>query len=83
MEFSRQESWSGLSFPSPGDLPFPGLEPASLMSPALAGVLFTLTPSYCCVYVLYMMYAHKARGEGTTEDEMFGWHHRLDGHGLG
>ena len=29
MEFSRQESWSGLPFPSPGDLPDPGIEPRS------------------------------------------------------
>ncbi|CAI9161500.1 unnamed protein product [Rangifer tarandus platyrhynchus] len=34
MEFSRQEYWSGLPFPSPGDLPDPGIEPASH---ALAG----------------------------------------------
>ena len=29
MEFSRQEYWSGLSFPTPGDLPNPGIEPGS------------------------------------------------------
>ena len=29
MEFSRQEYWSGLPFPSPGDLPHPGIEPGS------------------------------------------------------
>ena len=29
MEFSRQENWSGLPFPSPGDLPDPGMEPRS------------------------------------------------------
>ena len=29
MEFSRQEYWSGLSFPSPGDLPKPGIKPGS------------------------------------------------------
>ena len=29
MGFSRQEHWSGLSFPSPGDLPNPGIEPGS------------------------------------------------------
>ena len=29
MEFSRQEYWSGLTFPSPGDLPNPGIEPGS------------------------------------------------------
>ena len=30
MEFSRQESWSELPFPSPGELPNPGIEPTSL-----------------------------------------------------
>jgi len=29
MEFSRQEYWSGLPFPSPGDLPYPGIKPRS------------------------------------------------------
>ena len=33
--FSRQEYWSGLPFPSSGDLPDPGINPVSLMSPAL------------------------------------------------
>ena len=36
MGFFRQEYWSGLPFPSPGDLPNAGIEPTSLMSPALA-----------------------------------------------
>ena len=35
--FSRQEYWSGLSFPSPGNFSDPKIEPASLASPALAG----------------------------------------------
>ena len=34
MEFSRQEYWSGLPFPSPGDLPDPGIEPGSPASQA-------------------------------------------------
>ena len=34
MAFSRQEHWSGLPFSPPGDLPNPGIEPVSLMSPA-------------------------------------------------
>ena len=38
MEFSRQENWSGLSFPSPGDLSNPGIEPRS---PALQEI--------CCI----------------------------------
>ena len=37
MQFSRHASWSRLPFPSPGDLPDPGIEPVSLASPALAG----------------------------------------------
>ena len=41
--FSRQEYWSGLPFPSPGDLPDPGIEPAS---PALAGGFFTTEPPW-------------------------------------
>ena len=40
MGFSRQEHWSGLACPPPGDLPNPGAEPTSLMSPALTGVFF-------------------------------------------
>ena len=38
MEVSRQEYWNGLSFPAPGDLPDPGIKPAS---PALADGFFT------------------------------------------
>jgi len=41
MGFPRQDYWSGLSFLSPGDLPNPGIEPAS---PALAGGFFTTEP---------------------------------------
>ena len=41
MEFCRQEYWSGLLFPPPGDLPDPGIEPTSLVSPVLAGGFFT------------------------------------------
>ena len=39
--FSRQEYWSGLPFPPPGDLPDLGIEPMSLKSHALAGGFFT------------------------------------------
>ena len=41
MGFSRQEYWSGLPFPSLGDLPDPGTEPLSL---ALAGGFFSPEP---------------------------------------
>ena len=41
MGFSKQEYWSGLAFPSSGDLPDPGIKPSS---PALAGEYFTTEP---------------------------------------
>ena len=44
MGFSRQEYWSGLSFPFPGNLPNPEIKPESLKSPALAGGFFTTEP---------------------------------------
>ena len=43
-DFSKQEYWSWLPFPTPGDLPNQGIEPASLVSPALAGRFFTTVP---------------------------------------
>ena len=45
MGFSRQEYWSGLPCPLPGDPPHPGIKPTSLMSASLAGRLFTTFPS--------------------------------------
>ena len=43
MGFSRQEYWSGLPCPPPGDLPNPGIELTSLASPALAGGFITIS----------------------------------------
>ena len=44
MEFSRQEYWSRLPFPPPGDIPDPMIKYTSLVSPALAGGFFTNVP---------------------------------------
>ena len=46
MGFSRQEYWSGLPFPPPGDLPNPGIKPTSLMSPLLVGGFFTTSTTW-------------------------------------
>ena len=57
MRFSRQEHWSGLPFPSPGDLPDSGIKPASLTSPALAGRFFTTEPPgkpICYLSIIYL-----------------------------
>ena len=46
MGFSRQEYWSGLPYLLPRDLPNPGMEPASLRSPHLAGGFFTTSTTW-------------------------------------
>ena len=44
--FPRQEHWSGLPCPHPGDLPEPGIEPKSLVPPALADKSFTISATW-------------------------------------
>ena len=46
MEFSKQEYLSRVPFPTPGDLPDPGIKPGALESPALAGGLFTTSATW-------------------------------------
>ena len=46
MGFSQQEYWSVVPFPPAGDLPDPGIEPASLTSPALPGRFFTTSTTW-------------------------------------
>ena len=46
MEFSRQEYWSALPFPPPGNLPDSGIKPVPLVSPALADVFFTTSTTW-------------------------------------
>ena len=62
MEFSRQEYYSRLPFPTPDDLPSPGTELASLLPPALAGGFFTTAPPgkaiYMCVYTHTHTHTH-------------------------
>ena len=55
MGFSRQEYWSELPFPSPGDLPNPGIEPMSLRSPspALEEGFFTTSATCAKPYIDY------------------------------
>ena len=61
MGFSRQEYWSGLSRPPPGDLPSLGIEPTSLKSLALAGSSLPPAPPemsyvYKYTYTSYIYY---------------------------
>ena len=55
MGFSRQEYWSGLPFPSPGDLPDPGIEPGS---PALGADALSSEPSGIHVVVQQKLTQH-------------------------
>ena len=44
--FSRQEYWSRLPYPPPGNLPDPGIEPTALTTPALSGRFFTTSATW-------------------------------------
>ena len=55
MEFSRQEYWSRLPFPSPEDLPDPGLEPRS---PALEADALLSEPQGKCIYIYICIHTH-------------------------
>ena len=62
IEFSRQEYWNGLPFPTPGDLPNPGIKPTSLVPPALAGTFFTtVTPVYICICIFGNVYSRNEK----------------------
>ena len=52
--FPRQEYWGGLSFSSPGDLPDPGMEPASLKSSALSVGFFTSSVTWEAAMNVYI-----------------------------
>ena len=60
MGFFRQENWSGLPFPSSGDLPNPGIESVSLEFPALEGGLFTTSATWealqCYILIQIIMF---------------------------
>ena len=67
MAFSRLQYWSGLPFPSPRDLPSPGIEPTSLMSPALPGRFFTTELSG----ITYMRYSGCSMISGPSGVQLF------------
>ena len=83
MGFSRQKYWSGLLFPSPGNLPDPRIEP---LSPTLQmDSLPTELPEEEGDIYIYVNFSYNYASDpgkdwgqeekGATEDEMAGWHH--------
>ena len=69
MGFSSREYWSGLPFPSPGDLPNPGIEPWSLASPELAGGDFTTSATREASSVGHLI-AFYAAGQRVKKDSL-------------
>ena len=92
--FPRQEYWSGLLFPPPGDLPNPGVIPGSF---ALAGRFFTTKDSLSHQTEASILWSPDEKNrlvakdpdvgrdsrleeKRVAEDKMVGWHHRLNEH---
>ena len=70
MGFSRQEYWSGLPFPLPGDLPNPGIEPMSLMSPSLIDGFFTTSATWEAQLLYSVQFSSVAQSCPTLWDPM-------------
>jgi len=68
MGLSRQEYWSGLPFPSAGNLPNPEIKPTFPMSPALAGVLLGLVCLFVCLFTTEPPGKPKLR-QGDDQDD--------------
>ena len=74
--FSRQEYRSGLPFPSPGNLPDPGIEPVSLKSAALSGRFFTTAATWealsCLTGFRYLSRRYQSLWVRVLETERYG-----------
>ena len=77
MEFSRQEYWSGLPFPPPGDLPDPWIQPTSLASPAPLSRLGSLFSGYnfqfCKITQLWSSEAQQSDYTGLYTKNQLRW----------
>ena len=73
MGFPMQEYWSGLPFPSPGDLPNAGIKLASLASPALAGRFFTteLSGKPLLPHNLYQLHSNCSKNLNISLSDQF------------
>ena len=63
--FSRQEYRSGLPYPSPGDLSYPGIEPTSLLPSALAGRFFTISTTREALYITFIILSSRLPKTGS------------------
>ena len=67
--FSRQEYWTGLSCPLPGDLLDPGIKPSSLTSPELAGGFYTTWEAHIILYVAIISFVDMTPKAQATEEK--------------
>ena len=74
MGFPRQEQWIGLPFLSTRDLPNPGIQPVSLMSPALAGGFFTTSATWEGPIKNTKIQSFGLCGRGQGWDDLGEWH---------
>ena len=74
--FSKQEYYSELPFPTPGDLPDPGIEPTSLASPALAGRFFTTRPTWEAILGVCLL-NDLCRGNDSKVLTGLSFHHQM------
>ena len=70
MGFSRQAQWNGLPCPLPGDLPKPGIEPMSLMSPSLIDGFFTTSATWEAQLLYSVQFSSVAQSCPTLWDPM-------------
>ena len=71
LDFPDKKYWSGLPFPPPRDLPDPGIEPGSPVSPALAGGFSTTEPPGKFTVALFLKNNRKQATSPLTEDSLF------------
>ena len=55
MGFSRQEYWNGVPFPTLEDLPDPGIESMTCLSPTFEGKFFATSATWKCIILTYMV----------------------------
>ena len=85
MGLSRQTYWNGLPFPSPGIFPTQGSNLCPLLLNGRRTLLLAppgkpTKPRVSALFVLLRLQVTLCEEKGTTEDEVVGWHHRLNGH---
>jgi len=72
MRFSRQEYWSGLPCPPPGDLSNPGIKPTSLTSPTLAGWFSMTSLGFPSLRLLGFPYGSSGKESACNAGDL-GW----------